>query len=56
MGARRKEDERPIRKFTVQARDDGGWSGMFVVDVGENIYISGMIQSRNLMTLPMDWM
>lgn len=40
----------------MQARDDGGLSGMLVVDVGENIHLSGMIQSRNLMTLVMDWM
>lgn len=40
----------------MQARYDGGLAGMFVVDVGENICISDMSQSKNLTKLLMDWM
>lgn len=45
-----------LGSYTIQAREDGGLAWMFVVDVGGNIHISGMIQSRNSKKLLMDWM
>lgn len=45
-----------LGSFTIQARDDGGLAWTCVLDVGGNIDIPGMIQSRNSKKLLMDWM
>lgn len=45
-----------LGSYTIQARDDGGLAWTCVLDVGGNIDIPGMIQSRNSKKLLMDWM
>lgn len=51
-----KEDERLGSSQIIQARHDGGLTRMVVVDEGEHIHISGMIQSRDLKKFLMDWL
>lgn len=40
--------------FSNNPRDNGGLDRMFVVDIGENIHISGIIQSKKLEKLLMN--
>lgn len=56
VGGGRKMRDQLGSSQIIQARHDGGLTRMVVVDEGEHIHISGMIQSRDLKKFLMDWL